>query len=246
MRICEFIQLTKFVSLLLFTLAVFIPNETTAQDAADAIAPEFSSGVTEKELVHAENFMVVAANPHASKAGFDILSNGGNAIDAMVAVQLVLGLVEPQSSGIGGGAFLVYFDAQSNKLTTFDGRETAPLAATPDLFLDANGQPLPFFDAVIGGRSVGTPGTVKLLYETHQRYGQLPWKSLFEPAINLARNDHLEGLFDRVYRDDYDIFARLQSCSLELCIRWRVLQRLSNIYFFFNFEREILSVATRR
>lgn len=130
--------------------------------------------------------MVAAANPLAAEAGRAVLANGGNAIDAMVAVQTVLGLVEPQSSGLGGGAFLVYFDAGAGKLTTFDGRETAPLEATPKLFLDAGGQPLKFLDAVIGGRSVGTPGTVKLLSEVHKRYGKAEWASLFEPAQKLA------------------------------------------------------------
>ena len=119
--------------------------------------------------------MISSANPHASAAGNWAIENGGNAIDAMVAIQLVLGLVEPQSSGLGGGAFLVYFDAEAGRLTTFDGRETAPKAATPELFLDGNGQPMRFFDAVIGGRSVGTPGTVKLLHEVHAKHGRMDW-----------------------------------------------------------------------
>ena len=160
----------------------------TGQDASDQVSPEFSSGSTAKQLVKASTHMVSSANPHASRAGDLMLREGGNAIDAMVAIQLVLGLVEPQSSGLGGGAFLVYFDAANDKLTTFDGRETAPLAVTPDLFLDETGQPMYFFDAVVGGRSVGTPGTVKLLYETHQKYGELEWAKLFEPAIALAEN----------------------------------------------------------
>ncbi len=167
---------------------LWIAPTALAQDASDQVAPEFSSGTTEKQLVKASIHMVASANPHASRAGDLILREGGNAIDAMVAVQLVLGLVEPQSSGLGGGAFLVYFDAGNGKLTTFDGRETAPLSATPDLFLDENGQPMYFFDAVVGGRSVGTPGTVKLLHETHQKFGKLAWAKLFEPAIALAEN----------------------------------------------------------
>ena len=174
------------LSLLILLFILIQVKSTLAQDASDTVAPEFSSGVTQKELVHAREFMVSTANPHASKAGNLVLANGGNAIDAMVAIQLVLGLVEPQSSGIGGGAFLVYFDADSQSLTTYDGRETAPTAAGPDLFLKDNGQPMGFFDAVIGGRSVGTPGTVKLLHEVHEKHGSLPWESLFEPAIKLA------------------------------------------------------------
>ncbi len=161
-------------------------SQSWASQVADSVAPEYSSGLEEKQLVTANDWMVTAANPIATQAGADILAQGGNAIDAMVTVQLMLGLVEPQSSGIGGGAFLVYWDAKSNQLTTFDGRETAPLNATPKLFLDQSGQPLKFFDAVVGGRSVGTPGTVKLLWDTHQKYGKLDWKTLIEPVIKVA------------------------------------------------------------
>lgn len=174
--------------LAVFTVSILFAHVANAQDVADRVAPEFSSGITQKQLVKAEKQMVVAANPYASEAGFAILQKGGNAIDAMVAVQTVLGLVEPQSSGLGGGAFLVYFDAENKRLTTYDGRETAPKAATADMFLDANGEPLYFFDAVIGGLSVGTPGTVKLLYETHQKYGKLAWSDVVQPAIKLAED----------------------------------------------------------
>ena len=173
---------------LVSAVCIFCILPSIAQDVADNVAPEFSSGVSKKSLVKAGRHMVSTANPHASKTGLEILKRGGNAIDAMVAIQTVLGLVEPQSSGLGGGAFLVYFDAEREKLTTYDGRETAPAKATPDMFLDDNGQPLGFFDAVVGGRSVGTPGTVKLLYETHKKYGKLDWKEVLQPAIDLAEN----------------------------------------------------------
>ena len=177
----------KFFSVLIKVFAfLLLGTFASAQDVSDTKAPEASSGITQKQLVRAKHHMVVAANPHAAKAGDAILRAGGNAIDAMVTTQLVLGLVEPQSSGLGGGAFLVYFDHEENRLTTFDGRETAPHAATPDMFLDESGQPQQFFNAVIGGKSVGTPGTVKLLYEVHKKHGKLPWKTLFEPAIKLA------------------------------------------------------------
>lgn len=156
--------------------------------AADSVAPEISTGLTKNQLVKSKDFMVVAANPLASGAGASMLRAGGNAIDAMVAVQTVLGLVEPQSSGLGGGAFLVYWDAEKQKMTTYDGREKAPAAATPQLFQDENGKPLKFYDAVVGGRSVGVPGTVKLLWETHQKYGKLPWEKVLAPAIELAEN----------------------------------------------------------
>ncbi|WP_068711392.1 gamma-glutamyltransferase [Vibrio tritonius] len=156
--------------------------------ATDAFAPEQSTGTEHKSLVTSKHWMVNAANPHASEVGAQILREGGNAIDAMVSMQLMLGLVEPQSSGIGGGAFMVYWDAKQQKLTSFDGRETAPLDAKPSLFLDEKGEPLKFYDAVVGGRSVGTPGVVKLLWETHQRYGKLPWEKLIEPIAKVAEN----------------------------------------------------------
>ena len=103
-----------------------------------------------------------------------------------IAVQMVLGLVEPQASGIGGGAFILHFEAAKKTVTTFDGREAAPMGVTPELFLDSSGKPLRFAEAVVGGRSVGAPGTVRALALAHERYGKLPWASLFEPAITLA------------------------------------------------------------
>ncbi len=114
--------------------------------------------------------MAAAANPLAASAGREILRAGGSAVDAAIAVQLVLNLVEPQSSGIGGGAFLVHWDEAARKVTTLDGRETAPAAAKPDRFMK-DGKPMPFREAVVGGRSVGVPGTLKLLEEAHRRWG---------------------------------------------------------------------------
>lgn len=134
----------------------------------------------------ARQHMVVAAHPLAAAAGAQMLAEGGSAVDAMIATQLVLNLVEPQSSGIGGGGFLLYYDAGAKTLTSFDARETAPAAAGPDLFLGSDGKPLRFIDAVIGGRSVGTPGIMRLLDTTHRRYGRLPWPRLFAPAIRIA------------------------------------------------------------
>ncbi len=173
-----------------------------AQQAADAVAPEAAAGgvfesasdavqaslaaKADGRPVEAENWMIAAANPHAVEAGAAVLRAGGSAADAMVAVQTVLGLVEPQSSGLGGGAFLVWYDGATGEMTTLDGRETAPLAATPTLFQNENGEPLKFFDAVVGGRSVGTPGTPALLAEAHRRWGRAPWPSLFDAGIGLA------------------------------------------------------------
>ena len=162
-----------------------------AQEAADAVAPEAATSLEAKAAgspVRADNWMVAAANPLAVQAGARVLRDGGSAADAMVAVQAVLGLVEPQSSGLGGGAFLVWYDAASGQVTTLDGRETAPLAVTPTLFQDENGEPLKFFDAVVGGLSVGTPGTPALMEAAHQRWGKSDWASLFTEATELAEN----------------------------------------------------------
>lgn len=178
---------TRFLAQAFVAFALFTPA-AIAQQASDIVAPEKATRVATAQRVEAKNFMVAAANPLAAEAGRDVIAKGGNAIDAMVAVQTVLGLVEPQSSGLGGGAFLVYYDAKSGKLTTFDGRETAPMEATPKLFLDESGQPLKFMAAVVGGRSVGTPGTVRLLEEVHKRYGRADWAGLLEPAKTLAAN----------------------------------------------------------
>ncbi len=129
--------------------------------------------------------MVAAANPLAAEAGQRMLARGGSAVDAAIAVQLVLGLVEPQSSGLGGGSMLLVHDARAKRLLAYDGREIAPAAARPDRFLK-DGKPREFHDAVIGGRSVGVPGTVRLLETAHRRHGRLEWSTLFVPAIDLA------------------------------------------------------------
>ncbi|MDP5291177.1 gamma-glutamyltransferase [Oceanimonas sp. CHS3-5] len=151
-------------------------------------APEAATGWQTQPLVQAKNAMVVTANPHASKAAQAMLASGGSAVDAMIAAQMVLTLVEPQSSGLGGGGFLVHWQQDEQQLSTLDGRETAPQQAPSELFLDDQGQPLGFMDAVVGGRSVGTPGTVMLMWQAHQRFGALPWRELFAPAIGLALN----------------------------------------------------------
>lgn len=146
--------------------------------------PEAASGLTAKPGWATTKFAVAAANPLATDAGYQVLKAGGSAIDAAIAVQMVLTLVEPQSSGIGGGAFLLH--SNGREVEAFDGRETAPAAADERLFLGADGKPLGFYDAVVGGRSVGTPGTVKVLELAHKQHGRLPWATLFEPAIRLA------------------------------------------------------------
>jgi gamma-glutamyltranspeptidase / glutathione hydrolase len=150
--------------------------------------PEGPSGFTPKALTKAKRHMVVAANPLAAEAGLATLRKGGGAIDAAIATQMVLNVVEPQSSGIGGGAFLLTFDAATKTLLNIDGRETAPTAATPELFLDAAGKPLPRKAAMDSGRSVGVPGVLAALKLAHDKYGKLPWAELFAPAIALARD----------------------------------------------------------
>ena len=190
--------------LVLSFIGMMSAGAVCAQQAADSVAPE-AAGVgafhgmspavthaldskTAGKPVVAQNWMVAAANPLAVEAGAEVLRRGGTAADALVAVQMVLGLVEPQSSGLGGGAFLVWYDAKTGTVTTLDGRETAPLAATPRLFQDTGGEPLKFFDAVVGGRSVGTPGTPALLVQAHARWGAADWGDLLAPAIDLAEN----------------------------------------------------------
>jgi len=132
--------------------------------------------------------MVAAANPLAAEAGYRILRQGGTAVDAAIAVQLVLGLTEPQSSGLGGGAFLLAHDARTRRLIAYDGRETAPAAATPTRFVAPDGTALDFGAASTGGLAVGVPGVVRLLDLVHRRHGRLPWATLFAPAIALADN----------------------------------------------------------
>ena len=188
---------------IIMLLWMFCAVPVLAQQAADAVAPEGAgTGVlsvpsmlaasVEAKMnglpIEAGNWMIAAAHPLAVEAGARVLASGGTAVDAMVAVQAVLGLVEPQSSGLGGGAFLVWHDGASGEITTLDGRETAPLAATPRLFQGDGGQPLQFFDAVVGGLSVGTPGTPALMAEAHGRWGRAEWPGLFADAIRLAEH----------------------------------------------------------
>jgi gamma-glutamyltranspeptidase/glutathione hydrolase len=139
-----------------------------------------------RDAVTARQFMVAAAHPLAVEAGYEILKRGGSPVDAAIAVQLVLGLVEPESSGIGGGAFLLHWSEAEKKLRSYDGRETAPAAARADRFLDKSGKPLGFHAAAVGGRSVGVPGVLRMLELAHRRHGRLPWADLFQPAIDIA------------------------------------------------------------
>ena len=155
----------------------------------NAAAPPASAPVVTATAVRAAaSAGVAAANPLAVDAGLEILAAGGSAADAAVAIQTMLGLVEPQSSGVGGGGFMLYYDAATNKVTAFDGREAAPKGARADMFLDEKGEPLAYRDAVLSGRSTGVPGAIVMLGAVHARHGALPWAKLFEPAIRAAEN----------------------------------------------------------
>lgn len=171
--------------------------------------PESSTGRTPKTEARGRLFMAVTANPLATDAAVEILRAGGTAADAAIAAQLVLNLVEPQSSGLGGGAFLLYHDAKENRLRAYDGRETAPAAARPERFLGADGKPLPFIEAAVGGRSVGVPGLPALLDLVYRNHGRTLWPKLFAPALRLAvegfpLSPRLHRLLaeDRFLRDD--------------------------------------------
>ncbi len=178
------IQQSGTSPLWLSLMTIFCLSAPQASAQTLAPAPEAPTGRTTKPFVTTTQDMVAAANPLAAQAGREILAAGGSAADAAVAVQLVLNLVEPQSSGIGGGAFMVFWDGTT--MTTLDGREKAPAAAKPERFLGQDGKPMKFYDAVVGGRSVGVPGTVRLLEAAHKRWGKLPWKQVIEPAARLA------------------------------------------------------------
>lgn len=175
------------LSLIAVALALTACNgsPTATAVAPLPVAPEVASGYrTDLQTQYASQHMAAAANPLAAAAGREMLRQGGSAIDAAIAMQAVLTLVEPQSSGIGGGALIVLWDGKA--VRTYDGRETAPAGATERLFLQADGKPMPFPKAQIGGRSVGTPGVLRALELAHRQQGRLPWAKLFEPAIALA------------------------------------------------------------
>ena len=166
--------------------ASWLPLFFVASAAFAQPAPEAATGRTPKEAAVGSRFMAVAAHPLAVDAGYAILRHGGSAADAAVAMQLVLGLVEPQSSGIGGGGFILHYSAADRRLRAYDGRETAPAAARPERFIGLYGQPLGFMEAVLSGRAVGVPGTIAVLEVAHRNHGRLPWHELAAPAIGLA------------------------------------------------------------
>lgn len=180
-------------------------SESTPPAAAPAAGEAIQPEPTGRAAAHADKQMIVAANPLAAEAGLRMLRDGGSAVDAAIAAEMVLGLVEPQSSGIGGGGFLMHFAAKSGEIAAYDGRETAPARATPDMFLDPDGQAKSFDKAVVGGLSVGVPGLLRMLEMVHNEHGRLPWIQLFQPAIDLAENGFAVSprLHDLIAGDKY-------------------------------------------
>jgi len=174
--------------LVIFLSLVALGYNASAKNLSDAWVGEAASDFRKLETVSGKKYMIATANDLASKAGAEILEKGGNAVDAAIAAQLVLNVVEPQSSGIGGGGFLLYYDAKTAKTNYFNGRETAPEKADAKMFLDKDGQPRKFDDVVRGGTAVATPGLLKILEAAHEKHGKIAWKELFQPAIKLARD----------------------------------------------------------
>ena len=178
------------------TVALQAPPPSRFEPEPASAVDKLVDTSTQKAFL-ANHYIAVTANPYATQAAVKVLQDGGSAIDATIAAQMVLGLVEPQSSGLGGGGFLVYWDNRSKKLVTFDGRETAPSAADETLFLDPEAlttgekKPMSFFNAIVGGRSVGVPGLVKMLENAHKDYGNKQWRDLFSRAVELAEDGFL-------------------------------------------------------
>ncbi|APH59307.1 Gamma-glutamyltranspeptidase [Granulibacter bethesdensis] len=187
---------------LAFCAAVIMPFSLAAETPAHRPSAPHPFPPLARDVT-AAHMMVVTANPFASRAALDVLKAGGNAIDAAVTAQAMLSLVEPQSSGLGGGAFLLYYDAATRQVTSWDGRETAPAAIPPTIFQDATGKPLPLDSAGIGGRAVGVPGALRMLEAVHKLHGQLLWKDLFTSTITQAENGFpVSALMSREIREE--------------------------------------------
>jgi gamma-glutamyltranspeptidase/glutathione hydrolase len=197
---------------LALALALWGTVQAQTPELAGMQSPEVASGFASKSGWTAQRHMVAAANPLAAEAGRAMLRDGGSAVDAAIATQMVLTLVEPQSSGIGGGAFLLHFDGK--RMRAYDGRETAPANVTENLFRNPDGSPMGLYQGMIGGRSVGVPGVLRMLEAAHRQHGKLAWKRLFEPAIALAENGfalsprlHTVVAADRFLRSDPQALA---------------------------------------
>jgi gamma-glutamyltranspeptidase / glutathione hydrolase len=178
--------LCSFVTACVYNISV--PVATNKSATTESAQPESATGINQKTIVTGRLHMAATANPYATRAAIEILRAGGSALDAAIAAQWVLTLVEPQSSGLGGGLFLMHYHKQSDQLDAYDGRETAPALAQENLFLDPAGKPLKLHQAAVGGRAVGVPGVVAALEMAHKEHGKLSWAQLLEPAIALARD----------------------------------------------------------
>src|SRR3954454_6047109 len=179
-------------------LAAFACAALIASAPAPAPAPRTIARAT------ASQPFVIAANPLAARAGLNVLKRGGSAVDAAIAVQAMLSLVEPQSSGVGGGAFMTYYDGRTGKISVYDGREVAPAQATSTMFVDAAGKPLPFNTAVLSGGATGVPGAVKMLGLAHDEHGKLPWRTLFGDAERAADEGFIVSpRLERMIHADY-------------------------------------------
>lgn len=188
-------------------ILIFVPFQGVKAQSDANPYPEMPTAVQTGNTATGSRIMVVSAHPEATRAGYQILKAGGSAADAAIAVQTVLGLVEPQSSGLGGGGFALYYNARTRDVHSFDGRETAPMAAGKFLFRGADGKAMDFYDAAIGGRSVGVPGIPRLLELMHTRFGVMPWRDLFSPAIILSENGFIvtPRLHDMIVKDEMKI-----------------------------------------
>jgi len=194
--------LNRIASIILVSLTLLGCNQKT--DQSEATDQASTASLSEDKKIEKKHFFISSANPYATQAGAEILQRGGSAVDAAIASQAVLGLVEPQSSGLGGGAFMLHFDPHKATFETYDGREMAPASATPDRFLKEDGTPMSYRDAVSGGLSIGVPGVVRMLDLAHKEHGTLSWNEPWQAAIDLADvgfeiSPRLNGLLDRFY-----------------------------------------------
>lgn len=212
----NFLKILLITTSLILNSCAFKTSTTPSNiNPSDNWIGEPNSGFRSLKSVEGKKYMVASASQISSEAGLEIIAKGGNAIDAAIATQLVLNVVEPHSSGIGGGGFFLYFDKRTGKKIYFDGRETAPAKSFSKMFLDKNGKARDFSDAVRGGLSVGTPGLLKILKSAHQQYGKLPWRELFRPAIKVAKegfkvSKRFETLSKEIsYLKDFDETAEI-------------------------------------
>ena len=178
----------KIKFFLISFFSTFINFNVNADNNLINPEPYISKSSKNFKSLKTEDFIVVTANDYATKIGYEILNKGGNVYDAAVAIQMTLGLVEPQSSGLGGGTFITTFNSKLKKVLSYNGRETAPMKIPENVFLDKNSMPKKFYSAAIGGLSVGVPGTIKVFHQLHKDFGKLEWNEILKPVIKLAKS----------------------------------------------------------